>query len=160
MHILAEQFVFFLGNDDQGFLKEEVKSYVMSHISPLNSLTLFFCPLFKVYGRDYLVQFTRDPPDACCRYIIRLEWDGEKRFKATTYSFFGRRKTIEFTPEDVTIPDIDGPLTSFKIRGQPMFADPNYFSNLNGYEKLLGYDKPMDFRFGGAGTGTGAAKKA
>ncbi|CAG0912672.1 unnamed protein product [Notodromas monacha] len=83
------------------------------------------------------------------RYVIRVKWDGDSKFVATTYSFMCREKTVEFTPDEVTIPEVCGPLTSFKVKNLAFFADPNYFTDLSGYEKMLGYDKPMDFKMGG-----------
>jgi hypothetical protein len=41
MHLLAERFVFFLGGDDRGVLKEGVKTYLMAPMAPLNLPTVF-----------------------------------------------------------------------------------------------------------------------
>ncbi len=50
MLLLAEGFVF--GGDDWGFLKEDVKTYLMAPTSPLNLQTFFSVFTSIVYGQQ------------------------------------------------------------------------------------------------------------
>lgn len=52
----------------------------------------------------------------------------------------------EFTPDDVVIPEVPGMFTSFKVKGKALFLDPRYFEKPEHYSKIMGYDKPMDFK--------------
>jgi hypothetical protein len=58
-HLLAERFVF-LGVDDRGFLKEEVKTYLMAPMSILNSLTSGLGNLFWGSSRGSLRIFLKN----------------------------------------------------------------------------------------------------
>lgn len=31
-------------------------------------------------------------------------------------------------------------------KGKPLFVDPNQFSDISHYAKMMGYDKPIDFK--------------
>jgi len=53
---------------------------------------------------------------------------------------------ITFTTDDVTVPDVPGMFTSFQIKGIPLFVDPRLFNEPEHYAKIMGYDKPIDFK--------------
>lgn len=38
--------------------------------------------------------------------------------------------------------------TSIIVKDTPLFLDPKMFSNPDHYIKIMGYDKPMDFKLG------------
>lgn len=44
------------------------------------------------------------------------------------------------------IPDIPGMFTSFLVKGKPVFVESNHFSQTTHYGKIMGYDKPFNFR--------------
>ncbi|XP_071085054.1 transmembrane protein 70 homolog, mitochondrial-like [Haliotis cracherodii] len=66
-------------------------------------------------------------------------------FTAATYSFFLRRKEIEFTAEDVVVPDIPGMFTTVLVKGKPLFLDARMFYSKDAYIHFMGYDKPIDW---------------
>lgn len=53
---------------------------------------------------------------------------------------------IKFKPEDVVAPDVPGMFTSVIINKIPLFLDLNQFEDPKHYAKIMGYDKPMDFK--------------
>jgi len=53
---------------------------------------------------------------------------------------------ITFTTDDVAVPDVPGMFTSFLIKGIPLFVDPRLFDEPEHYAKIMGYDKPIDFK--------------
>lgn len=50
--------------------------------------------------------------------------------------------------EDVTVPDIPGMFTSMHVKGVPLFVEARHFTDPLHYAKMMGYDKPMDFKLG------------
>ncbi|KAI4471760.1 hypothetical protein MML48_1g15751 [Holotrichia oblita] len=57
-----------------------------------------------------------------------------------------RAVKTEFTPEDVKIPEVPGMFTTFVAKGKAMFLEPRFFNDPSHYAKIMGYDKPMDFK--------------
>lgn len=55
---------------------------------------------------------------------------------------------LKFTPEDVVVPDVNGMFTNCIIKGTPLFLQPNFFYDPSHYIKIMGYDKPIDFKLG------------
>ena len=53
---------------------------------------------------------------------------------------------ITFTTDVAAVPDVPGMLTSFQIKGIPLFVDPRLFDEPEHYVKIIGYDKPIDFK--------------
>lgn len=53
---------------------------------------------------------------------------------------------IEFKIEDVKVPDIPGMFTTFEVKGKALFLDPRLFQDPTHYAKIMGYDKPIDFK--------------
>lgn len=55
---------------------------------------------------------------------------------------------LEFTPKDVVVPDITGMFTNCIIKGHPLFLEQKFFYNSSHYIRIMGYDKPIDFKLG------------
>lgn len=53
---------------------------------------------------------------------------------------------LEFTPDDVVVPDVTGMFTNCIIKGKPLFLEQNFFHDSSHYIRIMGYDKPMDFK--------------
>lgn len=81
------------------------------------------------------------------KYVINVTFDPDKEiYTAETLTFFLRKRKLEFKPEDVKVPDIPGMFTSMLIKDVPLFMDPRMFPNPDHYIKIMGYDKPIDFK--------------
>ena len=50
--------------------------------------------------------------------------------------------------DDVQVPEIPGAFTTMKAKGSPLFIEARHFSDPLHYAKMMGYDKPMDFKLG------------
>lgn len=46
----------------------------------------------------------------------------------------------------MTVPEVPGMFTSFLVRDIPLFVDPKLFEDPHHYVKIMGYDKPMNFK--------------
>jgi len=76
------------------------------------------------------------------RYVTQLHFrEDDKTFVLHSLSFFNRKKTTEFKAEQVNVPAITGPFTTFTVFGRPFFVDPLSFNDMSAYEHLMGYDK-------------------
>ncbi|XP_042877528.1 transmembrane protein 70 homolog, mitochondrial-like [Penaeus japonicus] len=83
------------------------------------------------------------------KYVTRLEYDHEKDlYSATTLSFFLREKKIHFKVQDIHVPAVPGMFTTFLAKNKPLFVDPKMFSDLEHFGRIMGYDKPIDFKLG------------
>lgn len=51
-----------------------------------------------------------------------------------------------FTPDDVVVPDVTGMFTNCIIKGMPLFFEQKFFHDSNHYIRIMGYDKPVDFK--------------
>lgn len=50
--------------------------------------------------------------------------------------------------EDITVPDVAGMFTTFKVHNKiPLFVDVGLFTDPSHYVKMMGFDKPIDFKF-------------
>ncbi|XP_068218746.1 transmembrane protein 70 homolog, mitochondrial [Palaemon carinicauda] len=80
------------------------------------------------------------------KYVTKLEYDPKRDvYSATTLTFFIRERKINFTVDDVKVPTVPGPFTSFHVKNQPLFVEPRMFEDIEHYGRLMGYDKPIDF---------------
>ncbi|XP_015117349.1 transmembrane protein 70 homolog, mitochondrial [Diachasma alloeum] len=81
------------------------------------------------------------------KYVTRMTYD-EKRdvYIATVYNIFVRKRQIEFTPDDVSKPGMREMLTTCYVHNTPLFFDFQSFTEIAHYNRILGYDKPMDFQ--------------
>jgi len=52
----------------------------------------------------------------------------------------------KFRPNDVVVPEVPGMFTSFLVNKRPLFVDPALFDDPEHYVKIMGYDKPIDFK--------------
>lgn len=50
--------------------------------------------------------------------------------------------------QDIEVPDIPGMFTTLNAKGHPLFIEARHFSEPVHYAKMMGYDKPMDFKLG------------
>src|SRR5205085_3904506 len=76
------------------------------------------------------------------RYVTEILYDREQdTFVACTLSFFNRKKYTTFKTEDVKVPPVLGPFTSFLVKGKPYLVDPFGFTHLSYYKRLTGLDK-------------------
>ncbi|CAG9786262.1 unnamed protein product [Diatraea saccharalis] len=83
------------------------------------------------------------------KYVTEMCYDPKTcTYKATTINFFLAEKELEFTCDDVSVPEIPGMFTTFHAKGKPLFVEARHFNNPLYYAKLMGYDKPMDFKLG------------
>ncbi|XP_314994.5 transmembrane protein 70 homolog, mitochondrial [Anopheles gambiae] len=82
------------------------------------------------------------------RYITDLHYDPSKQqYTATTITFFLQREKTAFKIEDVTVPEVGGLFTTFLVKNKAFFVDPQLFPDPTHYIKIMGYDKPIDFKF-------------
>lgn len=88
------------------------------------------------------------------KYVTELHYDDtSKEYIATTINFFLIKKQLKFKPEDVVVPDVTGAFTSFHVKDRttkktvPLFVEPRLFEDPSHYVKIMGYDKPIDFKF-------------
>nr|CAI5828828.1 unnamed protein product [Callosobruchus analis] len=80
-------------------------------------------------------------------YITHLAYKKDTdTYIARTISFFCQSVQTEFKPDDVKVPDVPGMFTTFIVRGKKFFLDPRLFDNPDHYAKIMGYDKPIDFK--------------
>ncbi|XP_026752160.2 transmembrane protein 70 homolog, mitochondrial [Galleria mellonella] len=83
------------------------------------------------------------------KYVTEIEYDdATSTYKASTVNFFLVRKEIDFKPEDVEVPDVPGMFTTMNAKGKPLFIEARHFTDPMHYAKIMGYDKPMDFKMG------------
>lgn len=81
------------------------------------------------------------------KYVTRLEYDSEQdMYSATTLTFFLREKKIKFSVNDVKVPSVPGLFTTFHAKDHPLFVEPRMFEDIEHYGRIMGYDKPIDFR--------------
>ena len=53
---------------------------------------------------------------------------------------------IKFKIKDVHVPSIPGMFTTFRAKNVPLFVDADH-ADPKHYGKIMGYDKPIDFRW-------------
>ncbi|XP_076665073.1 transmembrane protein 70 homolog, mitochondrial [Andrena cerasifolii] len=72
----------------------------------------------------------------------------EDKYLAELYTFFLRKKKIEFRVGDVHVPDVTGMFTSCFVKGKPMFLHEHDFTDVTHYFNIMGHYKPIDFKLG------------
>lgn len=83
------------------------------------------------------------------RYVSRLYFNyEEKKFKAILLSFFMTEYKLEFSLDDVFVPDIPGPFSTVKLKQSKrnLFIDLHQMEDVELVQKIYGYDKPFDFK--------------
>jgi len=82
------------------------------------------------------------------KYVTKLYYNQvEDKYTAVVYNLLLRPKKIEFKLDDVDVPDVPGMFTTFKARNVPLFVEGSAFHDPWHYGKLMGYDKPIEFRW-------------
>ncbi|EFN85960.1 hypothetical protein EAI_07885 [Harpegnathos saltator] len=76
----------------------------------------------------------------------------EDKYIANTYTLLARTKKIKFIPKDVVVPDVTGMFTNCIIKGIPLFLEQKFFHDHSHYIRIMGYDKPVDFKLGNNNT--------
>ncbi|XP_012214568.1 transmembrane protein 70 homolog, mitochondrial [Linepithema humile] len=81
------------------------------------------------------------------KYVTHVYYNAkEDKYIANTYNLFVRKKELEFTPDDVVVPDVTGMFTNCIIKGKPLFLEQSFFDDPSHYIRIMGYDKPIDFK--------------
>ena len=88
------------------------------------------------------------------RYVTELHYDPlTQEYIATVFNFFLMKQQKRFKVEDVIVPEIPGMFTSFLVKPKgstkkpvALFVEPKSFEDPTHYVKLMGYDKPIDFK--------------
>lgn len=47
---------------------------------------------------------------------------------------------------DVKVPEVPGMFTSFMVAKRPFFIEPTLFEDPDHYARIMGLDKPIDFK--------------
>ncbi|XP_055627800.1 transmembrane protein 70 homolog, mitochondrial [Toxorhynchites rutilus septentrionalis] len=82
------------------------------------------------------------------RYVTELHYDETtKEYAATTISFLMQRQQTKFKLDDVVVPEVPGMFSTFTVKNKGLFVDPKLFADPTHYIKIMGYDKPIDFKF-------------
>ncbi|GBP65183.1 Transmembrane protein 70 homolog, mitochondrial [Eumeta japonica] len=112
-------------------------------------------------NHDQTLGRSERPCNGCfiCGYCVRTSapqrWPGEGRESLTTVvsdttlsdtKAFNMLSELRFKPEDVDVPDVPGMFTTFNAKGKSLFVDARHFPDPNHYAKIMGYDKPIDFK--------------
>jgi len=53
---------------------------------------------------------------------------------------------LTFKPENVVVPDVTGMFTNCIIKNVPLFLEQKFFYDSSHYIRIMGYDKPVDFK--------------
>ncbi|XP_006610591.1 transmembrane protein 70 homolog, mitochondrial [Apis dorsata] len=83
------------------------------------------------------------------RYAVEMHYyPKEEKYSATVYTLFLKRKTIKFTPNDVTESKYNFtlPLSTCYVKNKPLFFLEQNFINRKHYFIIMNYNKPIDFQ--------------
>uniref|UniRef100_A0A6P4FTF2 LOW QUALITY PROTEIN: transmembrane protein 70 homolog, mitochondrial n=1 Tax=Drosophila rhopaloa TaxID=1041015 RepID=A0A6P4FTF2_DRORH len=81
------------------------------------------------------------------KYVTELHYNPKtEEYTATTISLLLQKIKTNFRPEDVVVPEVPGMFTSFLVNKRPLFVDPVLFDDPEHYVRIMGYDKPIDFK--------------
>ncbi|XP_001353256.2 transmembrane protein 70 homolog, mitochondrial [Drosophila pseudoobscura] len=81
------------------------------------------------------------------KYVTELHYNpATEEYTATTISLLLQKIKTKFRPGDVTVPEVPGMFTSFLVNKRPLFIDPALFEDPEHYVRIMGYDKPIDFK--------------
>ena len=80
------------------------------------------------------------------RYVTSIYFNAKtKLFTASTITFLLRNHELQFTADDVELPQALGLFTAIIAKGNPLFVDEKFFNSKEIYIHLMGYDKPLDW---------------
>ncbi|KAH8378623.1 hypothetical protein KR009_000374 [Drosophila setifemur] len=81
------------------------------------------------------------------KYVTEVHYNPKtEEYTATTISLLLMKVKTTFRPSDVVVPEVPGMFTSFLVNKRPLFVDPALFDDPEHYVKIMGYDKPIDFK--------------
>ncbi|XP_017066718.1 transmembrane protein 70 homolog, mitochondrial [Drosophila eugracilis] len=81
------------------------------------------------------------------KYVTELHYNPQtEEYTATTISLLLQKIKTKFRTNDVVVPEVPGMFTSFLVNKRPLFVDPALFDDPEHYVKIMGYDKPIDFK--------------
>ncbi|KAJ8931026.1 hypothetical protein NQ314_016119 [Rhamnusium bicolor] len=85
------------------------------------------------------------------KYITHLEYKPDTdSYVAKTVNFFCMTKELQIVLNlnlrMFMFPEVPGMFTTFCAKGKALFLDPRLFDNPEHYAKIMGYDKPIDFK--------------
>ncbi|KAL3275581.1 hypothetical protein HHI36_020336 [Cryptolaemus montrouzieri] len=81
------------------------------------------------------------------KYVTNLDYNTDKdTYIASTINFLCITRETKFKVEDVKVPDVPGLFTTLIAKGKALFLDPQFFDSPDHYSRLMGYDKPIDFK--------------
>ncbi|CAD7003981.1 unnamed protein product [Ceratitis capitata] len=81
------------------------------------------------------------------KYVTEIHYNPKSdEYTATTISILLYKIKTKFRPSDVAVPEVPGMFTSFHVKGKPLFVDPALFDDPEHYARIMGYDKPVDFK--------------
>lgn len=76
------------------------------------------------------------------KYVLNMTLDREtKTFEVTTYSIILRKKKMQFTQSDITIPPTPLPFTTIYAKGKPLFLCPDGWKSRFAYDHLMLLDR-------------------
>lgn len=85
------------------------------------------------------------------RYVTHLYYEPNSRtFTTWSLTLLNRKRETRFKAEDVVVPTVRGPFTTFTVARRPFFIDPLSFKDVAIFEHLVGYDK-LDARLRAVG---------
>ncbi|XP_059612790.1 transmembrane protein 70 homolog, mitochondrial [Phlebotomus argentipes] len=80
-------------------------------------------------------------------YVSAMKFNAStQEYTATTISFFLTPTYTKFRISDVKVPDVPGMFTTFLVGKKGFFVDAKEFPDTNHFIKIMGYDKPIDFK--------------
>uniref|UniRef100_A0A1B0GAV5 Transmembrane protein 70 n=1 Tax=Glossina morsitans morsitans TaxID=37546 RepID=A0A1B0GAV5_GLOMM len=81
------------------------------------------------------------------KYVTEIYYNPKtEEYVAITISILMQKIRTKFRPIDVKVPEVPGMFTSFLIGKKALFVDPSMFENPEHYIRIMGYDKPVDFK--------------
>ncbi|XP_023291617.2 transmembrane protein 70 homolog, mitochondrial [Lucilia cuprina] len=81
------------------------------------------------------------------KYVTEIHYNPmTEEYVATTINIILQKVRTKFRPSDVKIPEVPGMFTSFNVGKRSLFVDPALFEDPEHYVKIMGYDKPIDFK--------------
>lgn len=77
-------------------------------------------------------------------HVYQLHYNRDTNyFTAYTRGIFLNRRTVRFTPDEVTSCEPGLSLANISVRGTPLFISEVGFLDMDAYKRLLGFDKPI-----------------
>ena len=111
----------------------------MEEIPMFLKLALCGTVSFLVFINPFLIHFIMKSyitdiwykPDSCI-------------FTARTYSFFLRKQDLQFTADDVVVPEVPGMFSTFRVKGKNLFFDMEQFTDHDALMHMMHYDEPLN----------------